>query len=221
MSKLFKAVYFLLATTFFLVGCSDEKSQEVATYDEAYNVEQRADYRELHSYLYEEYENNLDEMKQDPLFPEYVRLNGVYGVGKERERDNFKATVYLNNQTIQYGNHVIEYDETEDNVVLVENPTELMDETLVRMVGLAKSQEMEDREHNFRRLLTAGWLPIFTLVSGLLAWFKPSWVWYVEGGFRNKEAEPAGNALVFIKVQAVLAFILTIILVYFLFNQMA
>lgn len=116
---------------------------------------------------------------------------------------------------------MIEYNENENTIVLSENPTELMDETFVRMIRLAKQQETEDREHNFRLLITAGWLPVFTLIVGLIGWFKPRWVWYFEGGFRNKDAEPSNNALLFVKIQAVIAFTLTIFFVYLLFNRMS
>lgn len=221
MSKIAKLICLLLAMIFVVGGCRSEKAQEVATYDEASFVQQRSHYRTLHEYFYDEYEENLDEMKTDPLYPEYVRLNGIYAVGNARESDNFKAKVYLDTQTIQYGEQVIEYQEMEDQVILSKNTTDLMDETLIRMVRLAKGQEADDREQNVRLLLTAGWLPVFTLIAGLIGWFKPEWVWYVEGGFRNKEAEPAGNALRFVKVQSIIAFTLTIIFIYLLMNRWA
>lgn len=101
MSKTFKTMCLLFALIFITVGCGTEKTQEVANYDEAYHVEQRDHYRSLHRYLSDEYENDLDDMKKDPLFPEYVRLNGIYGVGQAREWDNFKGTVHLDQQTIQ------------------------------------------------------------------------------------------------------------------------
>ncbi len=97
----------------------------------------------------------------------------LYGVGQAREWDKFKGTVHLDQQTIQYGEQVIDYQEIENTVVLSQNPTELMDETLERMVRLAQQQEADEQEHNTKLLLSAGWLPIFTLVSGLIAWFKP------------------------------------------------
>ena len=75
------------------------------------------------------------------FFSEYVRL---YGVGQAREWDNFKGTVHLDQQTIQYGEQVIDYQEIEDTVVLSQNPTELMDETLERMVRLAQQQEADE-----------------------------------------------------------------------------
>ena len=153
MSKTFKTMCLLFALIFITVGCGTEKTQEVANYDEAYHVEQRDHYRSLHRYLSDEYENDLDDMKKDPLFPEYVRLNGIYGVGQAREWDNFKGTVHLDQQTIQYGEQVINYQEIEDTVVLSQNPTELMDETLERMVRLAQQQEADDQEHNTKRLL--------------------------------------------------------------------
>ena len=77
----------------------------------------------------------------------------LYGVGQAREWDNFKGTVHLDQQTIQYGEQVINYQEIEDTVVLSQNPTELMDETLERMVRLAQQQEADDQEHNTKRLL--------------------------------------------------------------------
>lgn len=221
MSKLFKLIFLLLSMTLVVVGCRTESAQEVATYDEAYDQQQRDRYRELNEYLYDEYEDNLKDMTRDPLYPEYERLNGMFSMGGERRWEIFKATVHLDNQTIQYGDQVIEYQETEDTVVLSQNPTELEDETFVRMVRLAQQQEGDDQEHNFRLSLAGGWLPLFTLIAGLIGWFKPRWVWYIEGGFRYKDAEPADNALLFIKIQAIIAFALTIFLVYLLFNRMA
>ncbi|MRJ48520.1 hypothetical protein [Fundicoccus ignavus] len=221
MSKIVKLISLLLVMTFIVVGCRTEKAQEVATYDEAHSMEQRDRYRELTSYFNEEYADNSDDMEKDPLYSEYVRLNGIVQIGDESRVNIFKGRVYLDKQTIQYGNQVIEYNENENTIVLSENPTELMDETFVRMIRLAKQQETEDREHNFRLLITAGWLPVFTLIVGLIGWFKPRWVWYFEGGFRNKDAEPSNNALLFVKIQAVIAFTLTIFFVYLLFNRMS
>lgn len=221
MTKMFKLIFLLFSIIVVIIGCSRERAQEVATYDEAYSMEQRDRYRELMDYFNEEYADNSDDMRKDPLYPEYERLNGIIKIGDESRENIFKGTVHLNKQTIQYRDQVIEYEEMDDTVVLSPNPTELEDETFIRMVRLANQQEREDWEHNSRLLLTAGWLPILTLVSGLIGWFKPKWVWYFEGGFRYEDAEPADTAITFVKIQAIIAFALTIFFVYLLFNRMA
>lgn len=77
MSKIVKLISLLLVMTFIVVGCRTEKAQEVATYDEAHSMEQRDRYRELTSYFNEEYADNSDDMEKDPLYSEYVRLNGI------------------------------------------------------------------------------------------------------------------------------------------------
>ncbi len=220
MSKIAKLIWFLFAMLVVSVGCGREKIQEVAKYDETYAMEQRNRYAELKDYLYEEYGEDLDEMKKDSLYDEYVRLNGMIQLGDESRMNNFKGTVDLDKQMIRYGEQKIAYEESEGTVVLTENLTELEDETLVRMVRLAKQQERKDREHNSRLLLTGGWLPVFTFLAGLIGWFKPRWVWYVEGGFRYKDVEPTDGALTLVRVQAIIAFGLTLLFVYLLINRM-
>ena len=147
-----------------------------------------------------------------------------YGLGDTdyslSRRNQFTGTVDLDNQTISYSNKVIDYESIDDSVTILNNESELLDETFVRMVHSAEDTYKENKEMNTQLLLSAGWLPIVTAFIGLMAWLNPRLVWYVEGGYRYKDAEPSSTSLTIIKGQALVAFGLTVLFVWLLVQRM-
>lgn len=224
MSKVLKFISSLLIILFFVGGCQAPNILTVSTYDENYDNEQRERYSEIRDHLFDEYSDDLDEMKNDDLYEEYSQLLVQYGSGNsdysQSRRNQFSGTVDLNNRTISYSDKIIDYEHTSDGVRIFNNDTELLDETFVRMVNMAKNESNEKKETNKRLVISSGWLPIVTLIIGLTAWINPRFIWYVEGGFRYKDAEPSSTVLTIIKIQAIIAFGLTVLFIWILFQQM-
>ena len=63
-------------------------------------------------------------------------------------------------------------------------------------------------------------MPLLMFVIGLIAWVKPEWVWYLEGGFRYQDTEPTSTVLTFIRFQAIVAFDLMLLFIYLIFQGM-
>lgn len=225
MSKAFKILILSISFGVFLIGCSSSV-RKVATYDEKYEAEMKARYNQLREDLNEEYKDNFSEMTKDEDFDEYVSLNARFGSGSshlsyaEDLRNNFTGEVNLKNQTVQYQDTIIEYEQNENDITIINNDTDLLDDTFVRMVEKANADYEEVRTFNFRRILTTGWMPLLMFVIGLIAWVKPEWVWYLEGGFRYQDTEPTSTVLTFIRFQAIVAFGLMLLFIYLIFQGM-
>lgn len=223
MSKPLKIIIILFISLFFIGGCQSQDVLKVSTYDEKYDEEQKERYSEIRDYLFEKYSDDLDEIKNDDLYEEYSQLLVQYGIGNseysQSRRNKFSGEVDLDNHTITYSDKVIEYKYTDNGVIILKNDTELLDDTFIRMVNIAEDEYKEKKETNKRLLISAGWLPIVTLIIGLTAWFNPRFIWYMEGGFRYKDSEPSSTVLTFIRLQATIAFVLTIFLIWTLFQK--
>lgn len=215
----------LLLFLLFTIGCSSREEVTVSTYDEKIEELEKDRLTELKDNLFEQYSDDLGKMKDDLNYDEYVRLNGRYSMGNtessEAIRSRFSGRVNLDTQTVKHLETTVKYEYTADGIEISNNDSELLDETYVRMVGLAENKVEELKDSNRRLILTAGWMPILTLIIGIFAWIKPESVWYLEGGFRNKEAEPSDAALKLIRFQAIIAFSLTVFLIWLFINQLA
>lgn len=223
---MFRSIKFIAFLSFLLLvisGCAS-RVQTVFTYDEQHDAEMKEQYSELKETLVTKYPDDSRAMKEDPLYDEYVSLNARYGLSlnsySTELRNQFRGIVDLDGRTIEYGEETINYEYKDDQVTITNNNTDLLDDTFVRMVGLANKNYEDDNSHNRSLLISAGFLPIFTFTVGVIAWFKPRWVWYTEGGFRYKDAEPSSTALIIIRIQSIIAFGLTAFLFFLLYNQM-
>ena len=224
-SKTLKFIIILFISLFFIGGCQSPDALIVSTYDERYDNEQRERYDEVRDYLFDEYSDDLNEMKKDDLYKEYIQLFVQYGIGNtdysQSRRNKFSGKVDLDNNKIIYSDKVIEYKYIDNGLIILKNDTELLDDTFIRMVNIAEGESKEKKEKNKRLFISAGWLPIVTLIIGLTSWFNPRFVWYIEGGFRYKNFEPSSTVLTIIKLQAVIAFVLTIFLIWTLVQKIA
>lgn len=209
---------------FLLVGCAS-REQSVRTYDEAYDEQMKERYSELDEMFFDKYDS-VAEMTRDPLYDEYSGLRMRYGPGAsampraDQMQNNFVATIDLDNQIIKRGDTEIPYELSDGEVIIPTNDTELQDETLVRMVDLAGQQYDDAVVHNRNTLLKGGWLPVLVLITGITGLLKPEWVWYVEGGYRNKNAEPSNASMSLMKVRSFIAFALAAFLFWALFKQL-
>lgn len=173
MTKALKVVSSLLIVLLLLVGCQTSNVITVSTTDENYDNEQKERYDEIREYLSDEYGDDLDEMKKDDLYEEYSQLSVQYGIGNSEysveKRKRFSGTVDLDNYTIAYDYKIIDYEYTSDGMRILNNNTELLDDTFVSMVNIAEKEFREKKEANKELLISAGWLPIVLFIIALTA----------------------------------------------------
>lgn len=214
----------LISLIFLLVGCAS-REQSVRTYDEAADEQLKERYIELDQMFFEQYDSAA-EMIRDPLYEEYRGLHRRFGPGSSHTfyaddlKNNLSATVDLDNQIIKREGVEIPYRVEGSEVIIPNNNTELRDETLIRFVKLAEQKYDDTVGQNRHTLITGGWLPILILLSGLIGFMKPERVWYLEGGFRNKDAEPSQSAMTWMKVRSFIAFGLAGILFWMLYRSL-
>ncbi|MBG9988878.1 hypothetical protein HZY88_07825 [Aerococcaceae bacterium DSM 111176] len=207
----------LVSFIFLLTGCSS-RTQEVSTYDEGVEEELRERLDELEEMLAEKYDNR-NQYGQDPDFAEYASLSSRSGQSRNSLTNTY-ADVDLNSQTIHYEETEIPYEIEGSQVVIPNNPTQLANDTLVRLVNLADEQQSEVVSHNRRVLLTQPWIPIILVVVGVIGLKNPGGLWYFSNGFGNKAVKPSDFAIGMVRIQSVIFFIIAAILVWRIYQML-
>src|SRR5699024_7899084 len=110
----------LLLFLLFTIGCSSREEVTVSTYDEKIEELEKERLTELKDNLFEQYSDDLDKMKDDLNYDEYVRLNGRYSMGNtessEAIRSRFSGRVNLDTQTVKHLETTVKYEYTADGI---------------------------------------------------------------------------------------------------------